>query len=184
MGPVHQSFQRWPRSMLLEITARTTPAVASGRSVRLSSAEILEGVHLLRDDVGVLADGALEELGVLDDAARASPRSRRRPAARGSRARAAATCRCRRAGCRSCRVTGWMSGHGAAIPQRARCLLDVMARSAGIASSGSDRVCCEPGNSTRSRRAYFSAREPVALRLRGAHAEQQQFRRAHRTRTR
>ena len=42
------------------------PAVASGRSVRLSAVAIVEGVHLLLDDVGHLADGALEQLGALE----------------------------------------------------------------------------------------------------------------------
>jgi len=43
------------------------PAVASGRRVRLLATLVGKGVHLLFHDVRELADGALEELGVLDE---------------------------------------------------------------------------------------------------------------------
>ena len=56
----------WNR--LCSITARTIPAVASGRSVsELLLVAILEGVHLLRDDVGLGADAAREQLRLLED---------------------------------------------------------------------------------------------------------------------
>jgi hypothetical protein len=45
------------------MAARTQPAVPSGRSVEA----VDEGVHLLLDDVGHFADGALEERRRLDD---------------------------------------------------------------------------------------------------------------------
>ena len=43
------------------------PAVPSGRSVRERPVAVVEGVHLLRDDVGRLADAAREQLGRLED---------------------------------------------------------------------------------------------------------------------
>ena len=54
----------------------------AGRGLRAQreaiAAAVVEGVHLLLDDVGELADGALEQLGLLDASARASPRSHSR----------------------------------------------------------------------------------------------------------
>ena len=61
---------------LCSITARTMPAVASGRSVSDVAVAVLEGVHLLRDDVGLGADAAREELGLLEDRACGSRGSR------------------------------------------------------------------------------------------------------------
>ena len=50
------------------MTARTTPAVPSGRRVRSSAVEgVAEGVHFLLDDVGDGAEAPGEELGGLDD---------------------------------------------------------------------------------------------------------------------
>ena len=48
-------------------SARHTPAVFSGRSVIAVAAAILEGVHLLRHDVGGLAERAGENARVLED---------------------------------------------------------------------------------------------------------------------
>ena len=44
-----------------------TEAVASGRSVRDDAVAILEGVHFLGDDVGILADAADEQRGLLEN---------------------------------------------------------------------------------------------------------------------
>ena len=68
------------------------------------AAGVGEGVHLLLDDVGELADGALEQRRCARPPARASPRSHRRRTARARRARGAARRRSRRAARRSCRA--------------------------------------------------------------------------------
>jgi hypothetical protein len=53
---------------LCSTTARTTPAVPSGRRVSWSPfIESVEGIHFLLDDVGDGADGAREQAGFLDD---------------------------------------------------------------------------------------------------------------------
>ena len=47
--------------------ARATPAVFSGRSVSWLAALVGEGVHLLGDDVGGIAQRALEDLREFED---------------------------------------------------------------------------------------------------------------------
>ena len=87
---------------LCSITARTMPAVASGRSVSDDAVAVVEGVHLLRDDVGLRADAAREQLRLLEDrradlaVAVAREELRGRPPRRGARPRP------RRAGCPAC----------------------------------------------------------------------------------
>ena len=49
------------------MAARTSPARRLGPEAQPVAAAVVEGVHLLLDDVGVLADRALEELRMLDE---------------------------------------------------------------------------------------------------------------------
>ncbi len=57
---MHHTRRRPSRSSPLEMTARTMPAVASGRKGNVILALIDEAEHFLFDDVGKIADRALE----------------------------------------------------------------------------------------------------------------------------